>query len=284
MRKNIIKSTLATMNLDKLKKFMIDGMVEYEKSLRNDVTPPDTIGSNIIETLANYWGYSDDFNNEFYIFFCQYINFTNASSNKNNLTKEIFTACKNRNKKDEFFKSEERTYKIHNGDVNNFFRLLGSGTTSPISEYRVSYPAGSFENQEIYEQYEQQTIENLGEILEILGPEWSFYLRIRGGDIVFNGRKFGLVPVAEIVSAKKTSGFRDDMEDLPAAIVLPVSIDYFCEVIQECATDPSVNEPTQQNMLIKKMIDSHFLNEELHKTLATKEMHQPVAKRASIKI
>ena len=60
--------------------------------------------------------------------------------------------------------------------------------------------------------------------------------------------------------------------------------DRYCEVIEECATDPTVTEPTQQNMLIKKMINSHFLNEELHKTLATKEMHQPVAKRASAKI
>lgn len=279
-----IKSKLATMDLDRLKKFMINGMIDYDKSLKNDATPPDTIASTIIETLANYWGYSDDFNNEFCTFFCRYINFINASSNKNNITKEIFAACKNKIKKDEFFDFNERTYYIHNGHVCGLYGMTVIRRTLPISEYQVSYPAASFKNQDVYEEYEQETIENLGEISEILGPKWSFHLRVRGEDIEFNGRKLGFAPVAEIRSSRRTSDLTDEKEDLPAAIVLPVSIDYFCQVIQDCANDPSVPVPTQLNMLIKRMIDSHSLSEELHKTLATKEMHQPVAKRASAKI
>lgn len=284
MKNNIIKSKIATMNLVTLKEFMVQGMIDYEKSLRNDVTPPDNIASKIIEALANYWGFFLTFNENFADFYYEYFDFIQESSNKNHLTKEIFAAWENKIKQDEFFESEERTYKLQDGEVHKFFKMVGIGSTFHISEYRVSYPADSFKNQEIYEQYEQQTIENLVKILDILGPDWSFLLRIRGGKIVFNGREFGFGPVADIVSGRKTSGLLDDMEDLPAAIVLPVSIDRYCEVIEECATDPTVTEPTQQNMLIKKMINSHFLNEELHKTLATKEMHQPVAKRASAKI
>lgn len=75
-----------------------------------------------------------------------------------------------------------------------------------------------------------------------------------------------------------------DEETNMAVIGLPLTFNRLFEVVNNLGSESNEVYHAPQLQHIKRMLASHFMKEEMDKTLPSKEANQPVIKRAAVKI
>lgn len=279
-----IKSILANHDLFGIKYGFLIDIKDRKNAEKIGLTTPASTWTTMTDLLAHYWGYID---NSIYTekdFSENFTSFLESSEKKSTIVKEIVKAYENKIAQDKFFENNPRIYSMHNGHV----KIMNYKTEEPIDFssdlLNLFYKKGIFKHCEHYLSVENESIETLKEASKIIGEKWSFMLIVDSIDYEFEGRDVGKIPTMRIGTAKVDGEYMYDEETVLAQIGLPLTMDRFFRVADELASSSNEVYHSPQLQHIKRMLASHFMKEELDKTLPSKEANQPVIKRAAVKI
>jgi hypothetical protein len=280
-----IKSILANHDLSQIKDGFMTDITDRHYAERIGLTTPASTWTTMMDLMAHYWGYIDGSINQVQHFQEKFIFFIESLEKKSILLREIVKAYENKLAQDDFFENnKQRTFHLHNGKVQLI--NLKSKKSIDVSDELLSiiYRSSSFKHKEHYLNVEKESIKTLKEASEIIGENWSFLLILDSIDTEVDGRNLGRVPVLQIATTKMDGGFMYDEETNMAVIGLPLTFNRLFEVVNNLGSESNEVYHVPQLQHIKQMLASHFMKEELEKTLPNKEANQPAIKRAAVKI
>lgn len=280
-----IKSILANHDLSQIKEGFMTDITDRNYAEKIGLTTPASTWTTMMDLMAHYWGYIDGSITQEQHYQEKFISFIESLEKKSILLREIVKAHENKLAQDDFFeKNQQRTFHIHNGNV-QLINLKSKKSMDASDELLgMLYKSSSFKHKEHYLNVEKESIKTLKEASEIIGGNWSFILTLNSIEAEFNERKLGRVPVLQIATTKMDGGFMYDEETNMAVIGLPLTFNRLFEVVNNLGSESNEVYHVPQLQHIKQMLASHFMKEELEKTLPNKEANQPVIKRTAVKI
>jgi hypothetical protein len=281
---NRIKSVLANHDLSGIQYGFLIDLKDRKMADKIRLTTPASTWTTMMDLLAHYWGYADNSIYKDTDFSDKFTSFLSAAAKKSSIVVEIIKAYENKIAQDKFFENNPRIYSIHDGHV----KIMNHKTEGPIdfssNSLNLFYKKASFKHCEHYLSVENESIETLKEASKIIGEKWSFMLIVDSIDYSFEGRDLGKIPTLRIGTAKMDGEYLYDQETALVQIGLPLTMDRFFRVADELASSSNEVYHSPQLQHIKRMLASHFMKEELDKTLPSKEANQPVIKRVAVKI
>ena len=281
---NRIKSVLASHDLSGIKYGFLVDVKDRKNAEQLGLTTPPSTWTAMMDLLAHYWGYIDNSIYKEMDFSEKFTSFLESSEKKSTILKEIVKAYENKIAQDKFFENNTRVYSMHNGQV----KLMSNKSDEPV-EFSSNllnqfYKKGCFKHSEHYLNVENESIKTLKDASEIIGEKWSFMLIVDSIDYEFEGRDLGKIPTVRIGTAKMDGEYMYDQETVLAQVGLPLTMDRLFRVADELTNSSNEVYHCPQLQHIKRMLASHFMKEELDKTLPSKEANQPVIKRSAVKI